>query len=205
MGKHQLAKLHKQKPHVINLKPMVVQQQIPRDYSNHLLIGGSLCSLGVAFFGWKIKESDARIDLLRIGTDKDVRFKESEDSKIIRLAEIRETRQTALDLQTRQHNHDIIMAQKALDAKRSIGSQIESTNDEVRTQVVRQGVSKIINHYFNSGKPPSPPLPPSSPSAHSLFDYPSGEVRITWFLVISLLTYWEFVWMYFLFLFRGKG
>jgi hypothetical protein len=50
MGKNQLAKLHKQKPHIINLKPMVMQQ-LPKDYSNHLLFGGSLASLGVAFFG----------------------------------------------------------------------------------------------------------------------------------------------------------
>tara|TARA_B110000971_G_C19643030_1_gene334309 strand:- start:106 stop:285 length:180 start_codon:yes stop_codon:yes gene_type:complete len=54
MGKHQLAKLHKQKPHIIHLKPMAVQP-LPKDYSNHLLIGGSLASFGVAFLVGKLE------------------------------------------------------------------------------------------------------------------------------------------------------
>ena len=87
MSKHQLVKFHKQKPNIINFKPMVVQP-LPKDYSNHLLFGGGIASLGVAFFGWKIKEQDARLDELKVICDKKVRFKESEDAKIIRLAAI---------------------------------------------------------------------------------------------------------------------
>ena len=132
---------------------------------------------------------------MKIASDKDVRFKVSEDAKTVRLAEIQEARQTALDLQTRQHNHEKFMAQKVLDDRKGIGPQIESTHDEVKNQVLKQGVNRIMSHLFNSCK---------SPSAQSPFDYPNGEVRITWFLFISLLTYWEFSWMYFLFLFRGK-
>jgi hypothetical protein len=147
MGKHQLAKLRKQKPHTINLKPMIVRQ-LPKDYSNHLLIGGSLASLGVVFFGWKIKEADARISELKIASDRDVRFKVSEDAKIIRLAEIEEARQTALDLQTRQHEHEKSMAQKVLDDIKDIGPQIESTHEEAKNQVVKQGVNRIMSHFL---------------------------------------------------------
>jgi hypothetical protein len=55
MGKNQLAKLHKQKPHIINLKPMVVQQ-LPKDYSNYLLLGGVLLRLSLLFLVGKLRK-----------------------------------------------------------------------------------------------------------------------------------------------------
>ena len=134
MGKNQLTKLSKQKPNLINFKPMVVQP-LPKDYSNHLLFNGSVASLGVALVGWKIKEHDARLAELKIITDRDVRFKESEDGKIVRLAEIGQARKTALGLQQQQHDHKIFMVQKTLDDKRGIVPQPESTHEEVKVQI----------------------------------------------------------------------
>jgi hypothetical protein len=132
---------------------------------------------------------------LKIISDRDVRFEVSENAKIIRLAEIEESKQTALDLQARQHEHEKPMAQKVLDDRKGVGDQIESIHEEVKTQVVRQGVNRIMSHFFNSGKPPT---------AQSTFYYPNVGIRISWFLFISILTYRGFVWIYFLFLFRGK-
>jgi hypothetical protein len=182
MSKNQLVKLHKQKPNIINFKPMVVQP-LSKDYSNHLFFGGSIASLGVAFFGWEIKEQDARLDELKIICDKEVRFKESDDAKIVRLAEIEQARQTTLELQTRQHEHERSMAQKVLDDKKGIIPQIESTHEEVKVQVVRQGVNSTMSHFFSSNGPPT---------AQSTFEYPNLEVRVSWFLFVSIFTYREF-------------
>jgi hypothetical protein len=128
MSKNQLSKLHKQKPNFINFKPMVVQP-LSKDYSNHLLFSGSVASLGVALVNWKIREHDSRLEELKVILDKGVCFKESEDDKIVRLAETEQARKTALEPQQR---HDIFMAQKALDNKKGIVSQLESTHEEVK-------------------------------------------------------------------------
>jgi hypothetical protein len=80
------------------------------------------------------------------------------------LAEIEQNQQTTFEVQARQHEHERSMAQKLLDAKKGIMPQLESTNEEVKTQVVRQGVSRIMSHYFNSSGPPK---------AQSTFDYPN--------------------------------
>jgi len=196
MSKGQLLKLYKSKPNFINYKPMAVQP-LPKDYSNHLLFGGSISGLGVAFFGWKIKERQAEIDELRIISDKEARIIESEDSKIVRLAEIAQARETALLIQARQHQHEESMAQKLLDAKKGIMPQVQEAHVEVKQQVIRQGIGRMMDHFFNSnGRPP--------PVAQSTFDYPNLEIRVGWFLVITIFTYKEFVWMYLIFIFKSK-
>lgn len=196
MSKGQLVKLHKNKPNFINFKSMAVQP-LAKDYSNHLLFGGSITSLGAAFFGWKIKEQDARLEGLKIISDKEIRLTESEDLKIVRLAEIAQTRDTTLLIQARQHDHEKFMAQKLLDAKKGVMPQIQDAHDEVKQQVVRQGVNRIMSHFFSSNDRPPP-------TAQSTFEYPNLEMRVSWFLFITILTYKDFVWMYLIFLFRSK-
>ena len=72
---------------------------------------------------------------------------------------------------------------KVLDDKKGIIPQIESTHEEVKVQVVRQGVNSTMSHFFSSNGPPT---------AQSTFEYPNLEVRVSWFLFVSIFTYREF-------------
>jgi hypothetical protein len=76
---------------------------------------------------------------------------------------------------------------------------VSNIHDSVKHHVVREEISRLVNRIFEKGPPPKAP-----PSATSQYDYPSFEGRLGWFIFVSIMTYREFIWMYFIFTFKGK-
>jgi hypothetical protein len=142
-----------------------------------------------------MKEYAFGIKELEIASDKEVRFKISEDNKEVQLAQINQYRETALELQERQHSHEIGMAKNNLDVKKGIIPQLDSVHEEVKRQVVKQEVERIISHLFGSSGPPK---------ATSPYYYPSLDMRISWSIFLSVVIDREFFYIYPLFLFKGK-
>jgi len=196
MGKgQQVIKFYTHKANALSLNQITRTQQnplpiLPKDYSLHILFGSTIGSIGVGLMALEGKKSDNRLEEARILSH-----------ERIELAKINQIHETQMELQKRQHEHERNLAQPA---SKTVGScvhdQVSNINSSVKHNVIQQGISRLVERIFEKGGPP----PKGPTSATSPYDYQSFQGRLGWFVLVSIITYREFIWMYFIFTFKGK-
>ena len=196
MGKgQQIIKFYTHKANALSLNQMTKSQQnplpiLPKDYSLHILFGSTIGSIGVGLMALEGRKSDNRLAEAKILSN-----------ERIEMARIDQIHKTQLELQKRQHDHERNLAQpKSKGVASCVHDEVSDIHSSVKRNAIQEGVRRVVERLFEKGGPP----PKGPTTATSPYDFPSFEGRVGWFLFISIITYREFIWMYFIFTFKGK-